>query len=46
MQTNICCLLWILALRQVVLIPEEPEDMWHVYNLVSVGDSIKSTTIR
>lgn len=32
--------------RQVVLIPEEPEDMWHAYNLVTVGDSIKSTTIR
>lgn len=31
---------------QVVLIPEEPEDMWHAYNLVTVGDSIKSTTIR
>ena len=34
------------TLRQVVLIPEEPEDMWHAYNLVTVGDSIKSTTIR
>jgi len=31
---------------QVVLIPEEPEDMWHAYNLVTSGDSIKSTTIR
>jgi len=30
----------------VVLIPEEPEDMWHAYNLVTAGDSIKSTTIR
>jgi protein pelota len=29
-----------------VLIPEESEDMWHAYNLVSEGDSIKSTTIR
>ena len=27
-------------------LPEEPEDMWHAYNLVAVGDSIKSTTIR
>lgn len=30
----------------MVLIPEEPEDMWHAYNLVTVGDSVKSTTIR
>ncbi|XP_064620588.1 protein pelota-like [Lineus longissimus] len=30
----------------VTLIPEESEDMWHAYNLVSVGDSIRSTTIR
>ena len=30
----------------MVLIPEEPEDMWHAYNLVAMGDSIKSTTIR
>ncbi|XP_012940350.1 protein pelota [Aplysia californica] len=28
------------------LIPEESEDMWHTYNLVSVGDTIRSTTIR
>ena len=34
------------AHRQVVLIPEEPEDMWHAYNLVTKGDSVKSTTIR
>ena len=26
--------------------PEEPEDMWHVYNLITVGDSIKATTVR
>ena len=31
---------------QVVLVPEEPEDMWHAYNLVALGDSVKSTTIR
>lgn len=28
------------------LIPEEAEDMWHAYNLVAVGDSVRSTTIR
>jgi stalled ribosome rescue protein Dom34 len=30
----------------VSLIAEEPEDMWHVYNLITAGDSLKSTTIR
>lgn len=30
----------------VVLIPEEPEDMWHAYNLISEGDQVRSGTIR
>ncbi|XP_044754423.1 protein pelota [Coccinella septempunctata] len=30
----------------VTLVPEEPEDMWHAYNLISEGDSVRSTTIR
>ncbi|CAG8666815.1 19844_t:CDS:10 [Dentiscutata erythropus] len=30
----------------VELYPEELEDMWHVYNLISVGDNLKATTIR
>ncbi|XP_018335802.1 protein pelota isoform X2 [Agrilus planipennis] len=30
----------------VGLIPEEPEDMWHAYNLISEGDSVRSSTIR
>jgi protein pelota len=30
----------------VTLIPEEPEDMWHAYNLISEGDSVRSTTVR
>ncbi|KAL1490746.1 hypothetical protein ABEB36_013393 [Hypothenemus hampei] len=30
----------------VTLIPEEPEDIWHAYNLISEGDSVKSSTIR
>jgi len=30
----------------VGLIAEEPEDMWHAYNLISEGDSVRSTTIR
>ncbi|RHZ68875.1 hypothetical protein Glove_292g47 [Diversispora epigaea] len=30
----------------VVLCPEELEDMWHVYNLISIGDQLKASTIR
>lgn len=30
----------------VVLIPEEPEDMWHAYNLIAEGDQVRSSTIR
>lgn len=30
----------------VELVPEEPEDMWHAYNLVAIGDTLRSTTIR
>lgn len=31
---------------RVTLVPEEPEDMWHTYNLVQVGDSLRASTIR
>ncbi|CAD7940087.1 unnamed protein product [Amoebophrya sp. A120] len=30
----------------VVVIPEESEDMWHLYNLVAVGDRITAQTWR
>ncbi|PVU84522.1 hypothetical protein BB561_007039, partial [Smittium simulii] len=30
----------------VRLIPEDSEDMWHIYNLVLKGDKIKASTIR
>jgi len=30
----------------LALIPEEEEDMWHVYNLISIGDSVRASTIR
>ncbi|XP_065568171.1 protein pelota-like [Artemia franciscana] len=30
----------------VALIPEDAEDMWHAYNLISEGDSIRASTIR
>lgn len=26
--------------------PEESEDMWHAYNLITEGDYVRSTTIR
>lgn len=28
------------------LIAQEPEDMWHVYNLVQAGDTVKARTFR
>lgn len=28
------------------LVAEEAEDMWHAYNLISIGDYLRSTTIR
>lgn len=31
---------------QVALTPEEPEDMWHLYNLIQEGDWIRASTIR
>ncbi|XP_011196071.1 protein pelota [Zeugodacus cucurbitae] len=34
------------AQGSVTLIPEEPEDMWHTYNLIAEGDHVRSTTIR
>lgn len=30
----------------MVLVPNEDEDMWHVYNLLQVGDRIKASTLR
>lgn len=30
----------------VSLIPEEPEDMWHAYNLITEGDCVRASTIR
>ncbi len=31
---------------EVILLPQEEEDMWHAYNLILVGDCIRATTIR
>jgi len=30
----------------VTLIPEEPEDMWHTYNLIAKGDQVRCSTLR
>jgi protein pelota len=30
----------------VVLIPEETEDMWHIYNLITEDDQVRATTFR
>lgn len=30
----------------VTLIPEEFEDMWHVYNLIQKHDQLRAVTIR
>ncbi|KAJ2002687.1 Translation factor pelota [Coemansia thaxteri] len=30
----------------VRLIPEQPEDMWHVYNLIQKGDQLEASTVR
>ena len=31
---------------RVVLLPEEPEDMWHIFNLLAKGDLLRATTFR
>lgn len=31
---------------QMALLPDEEEDMWHAYNLITPGDSLRATTIR
>jgi len=28
------------------LVPEDPEDMWHAYNLIAIDDRLRATTIR
>ncbi|XP_063701569.1 protein pelota [Culicoides brevitarsis] len=30
----------------VTLTAEEPEDMWHAYNIIQINDQVRSTTIR
>lgn len=30
----------------VTLYPEEPEDMWHAYNLIRTGDKLRASAVR
>ncbi|XP_026329495.1 protein pelota [Hyposmocoma kahamanoa] len=30
----------------IALMPEEPEDMWHAYNLIAEGDAVTASTVR
>ncbi|XP_074573003.1 protein PELOTA 1 [Curcuma longa] len=30
----------------VKIVPEEDDDMWHVYNLICIGDSVQAVTVR
>lgn len=32
--------------RVIALIPDESEDMWHAFNLISEGDSVTASTVR
>lgn len=31
---------------KMVLLPDEGEDMWHTYNIMTEGDRLRATTIR
>ena len=30
----------------MTLTPEVPEDMWHIFNVIAVGDRVRASTIR
>lgn len=30
----------------ITVVPEETEDLWHLYNLVAIGDRVRASTIR
>jgi hypothetical protein len=38
------CVLTLVCVAQ--LLPEEEDDMWHVYNLIGVGDHLEAVTVR
>lgn len=43
---NNCYYLLLYSYRTITLVPEENEDMWHAYNLISEGDCVRGSTIR
>lgn len=38
--------MYFLNFRSIGLIAEEPEDMWHAYNLIAEGDAVTASTVR
>lgn len=46
LKMSVFCFDYLFIFSQVTLIPEEAEDMWHTYNLLQVGDSLRASTIR
>lgn len=34
------------GLGGIDVIPELPEDLWHLYHIISIGDKVRATTIR
>ena len=31
---------------RIKLLPQEPEDLWHAFNIIAVGDRVVAKTIR
>lgn len=43
---DLCVLFLVLCYRSIGFMPEEPEDMWHAYNLIAEGDAVTASTVR
>lgn len=39
-------MLELMIFRSVALVPENTEDMWHAYNIISEGDLVSCSTFR
>ena len=37
---------YVLKDEEIFFFQEENEDMWHVYNLVAIGDKLRASTFR
>jgi len=42
----VVCICSSLGQGHVTLRPEDDEDMWHLYNLIQEGDSVRAAAIR